>query len=184
LDLHDGKITFLTFCRELLRDQKKVLGWYDAAMMTEDPFPATANFEGIDPTLAGLNRVYTAGANAHIRDNLGVRSERKYELLNFEVNEKWQWRNEASGEAVPPGATDDMAAGLSMNPDMKLIIVHGLYDLVTPYFTSKFFAMHLARKSAPASKIELKNYEGGHMFYMWEKSRKAFFKDIKALYTR
>jgi len=177
IDLHDGKINFVTF------DKQKVLGWYDAAMMTDDPFPATTNFEGIDPTLAGLNRVYTAGANAHIRDNLGVKSERKYELLNYEVNEKWQWRNDKSGEPYPPGATDDLAAGMGMNPDMKVVIVHGAYDLVTPYFTSKYLAMHLARKSSPATKIDLKNYEGGHMFYMWEKSRKAFFKDIKALFA-
>jgi carboxypeptidase C (cathepsin A) len=183
IEKFSGKINFLTFCRELLRDEKKVLGWYDAAMSSDDPFPASGEFKGVDVTLGGQDRIFTVGTNTHIRENLGVESDLKYELLSHEVHEKWQWHDPKSGEPVPPGATDDIAVGMTINPDMKVTIVHGIYDLITPYFTSKYLALQLADNFKAASKIALKNYEGGHMFYTWEKSRKAFFNDMKKLYA-
>lgn len=183
VEKHRGKIDFLTYCRELFRDEKKVLGWYDAAMISDDPFPASGDFEGVDITLGGQDRIYTVAANTHIRQNLGVESDLKYELLSHDVHEKWQWHDIDSGEPVPPGATDDIAVGLSINADMKMMLVHGIYDLVTPYFTSKYLALQLAQSYDAASRIDLKNYEGGHMFYMWEASRKAFTKDVKHMYT-
>ena len=182
LSARGGRIDRVSFCRELLREEHKVLGWYDAATTTEDPFPASDVFEGVDPTLGGLNRVYVAAANTHIRENLGVDSERTYELLNYAVNRKWQWRDELSGTPVPPGATDDLAVGLTMNPDMKLLVVHGVYDLVTPYFESKHLLQQLVDGSSAARHIRFAGYEGGHMFYMWRASRRAFTRDARRLY--
>ncbi|TNE41914.1 MAG: peptidase S10 [Alphaproteobacteria bacterium] len=184
IELHQGKINFLTFTRELFRDERKVLGWYDAAILADDPFPASGDFKGVDMTLGGQDRIYTVGANTHIRENLGVESDLKYELLSHDVHQKWQWHDPKAGEPVPPGATDDLAVGISINKEMKVTIVHGIYDLVTPYFTSKYLALQLAASYPEAGKIELKNYEGGHMFYMWEASRKAFTKDMKAFYAK
>lgn len=178
---HSARVGMRTFARELLRDQDLVVGVYDAAVTSRDPLPITDSFAGVDPTLGGLNRLYTAGANAHIREGLGVESERKYELLNFTVNRGWQWRDQTTGSPVPPGATDDLAVGLAMNPSMKLMIVHGIYDLITPYFESKHLLRHLRQDSRGVSDIELRTYEGGHMFYMWEKSRRAFTADAKKL---
>lgn len=176
------RIDRATFCRELLRDQRKVLGWYDASATTDDPFPASDVFEGVDPTLGGLNRIYVAAANAHIRENLGVKSERSYELLSYAVNRKWQWRDGSTGAPIPPGATDDLAVGLTMSPKLKLLVVHGLYDLVTPYFESQYLLHRLADGSTAARNIASASYEGGHMFYMWQSSRRAFTRDARRLY--
>lgn len=179
---HSGMPGIEGFVRSLLRDQGKVLGLYDAGTMTDDPFPGSESFRGIDPTLGGLNRLYTVATNQHLRDNLGVDSERHYELLNYDVNSRWQWRDEKTGSPIPPGATEDLAVGLGMNPQMKLCIVHGIYDLVTPYFESKYLVHQLSRGSSLANSISLHSYEGGHMFYMWQKSRRNFTRDVAGLY--
>lgn len=182
LKRHDGRPSIMTFSRELLRDQGKILGLYDASYAIDDPLPAADTFAGADPTLAGLDRLYVAGTNAHLRENLGVDVEQQYKLLSMDVNRKWQWANKEAGDLTPPGAAEDLAVGLSMNPDMKLMVVHGLYDLVTPYMDSKYFVEQLAQSSPMAAAIDFKTYEGGHMFYMWEKSRVAFTKDVQALF--
>ena len=179
---HDGMPAIDTFVRALLRDQGKVLGLYDAGSVTDDPFPGSDTFRGVDPTLGGLNRLYTTATNQHLRDNLGVDSECHYELLNYDVNSRWQWRDEKTGSPIPAGATEDLAVGLGMNPAMKLAIVHGVYDLVTPYFESKYLANQLRRGSKLANSILLHNYEGGHMFYMWQKSRREFTRDTARMY--
>ena len=69
-----------------------------------------------------------------------------------------------------------------MNPDMKIAVVHGVYDLITPYFDSKHLIAQLAQGSKGAKNIAFHLYEGGHMFYMWEKSRKAFTEDVKKMF--
>ena len=134
--------------------------------MIDDPFPGSDSFRGVDPTLGGINRLYTTATNQHLRDNLGVDSESHYELLNYDVNSRWQWRDEKTGSPIPVGATEDLAVGLGMNPDMKLSVVHGVYDLVTPYFESKYLVNQLRRGSKLANSILLQNYEGGHMFFV------------------
>jgi len=182
LNDHSGMPAIDTFVRTLLQDEGKVLGLYDAGTMTEDPFPGSDTFRGVDPTLGGLNRLYTTATNQHLRDNLGVDSECHYELLNYDVNSRWQWRDEKTGSPIPVGATEDLAVGLGMNPQMKLSIVHGVYDLVTPYFESKYLVNQLRRGSKLANAILLQNYEGGHMFYMWQKSRRAFVRDMAKMY--
>ena len=179
---HNGMPGIDQFVRDLLRDEGKVLGRYDAGVWIDDPFPLTDGYHGIDITLDGLNRIYTVAANQHLRDNLGVDSERRYELLSYDVNRKWQWRDAQSGSPVPPGASEDLAVGLSMNPDMRLAVVHGAYDLITPYYDSRYLLNQLQRGSPLSEPIAFHVYEGGHMFYMWETSRRQFARDARALY--
>ena len=181
LAAHDGRASFMTFCRELLREKRQVLGWYDASYAADDPLPAAESFQGVDPTLGGIMRLYVAGANAHLRENLGVDDERQYELLSMDTNRKWQWANKTTGDPMPAGSVEDLAVGLAMNPAMKLTVVHGVYDLITPYFESKYLVEQLGQGSPMANGIGFEVYQGGHMFYMWEPSRKAFTADARKL---
>ena len=50
----EGRVTIGKFTRELLRDERKVLGLYDATITSTDPFPDREAFAGPDPTLAGI----------------------------------------------------------------------------------------------------------------------------------
>jgi carboxypeptidase C (cathepsin A) len=81
------------------------------------------------------------------------------------------------------GATDDLRYGMALNPHMKVWISHGYYDLVTPYFSTDRLARLMKLSDAAAKNLTVRHYAGGHMFYTWTESRKAFFKDISRLYT-
>ncbi len=50
----EGRVPIAVFSRELLRDERKVLGLYDATVTTTDPFPDRESFGGPDPTLSGI----------------------------------------------------------------------------------------------------------------------------------
>lgn len=183
IEAHGGVVTMDMFIRQLKKSEGRVLGRYDAAMVTDDPFPASPTFEGVDPTLDGMNRVFSVGANMHIRENLGVKSNNKYELLNYKVNREWQWGDAAEGSPVPRGAMADMAVAMTMNPAMKLVISHGYFDLITPYFVSDYLVRQLAQSGANVESLSLRHYVGGHMFYTWEASRQAFFVDVEKVYA-
>ncbi|MDQ2805278.1 MAG: hypothetical protein M3Y41_22340 [Pseudomonadota bacterium] len=52
---------------------------------------------------------------------------------------------------------------------MQVLIVHGLFDLVTPYFATKLMLDRLP--SATADRVRLAVYPGGHMVYTNDASR-------------
>jgi carboxypeptidase C (cathepsin A) len=176
----EGRITPGTFTRELLRDERKVLGLYDATITTTDPFPDRESYAGPDPTLAGIGPAYTTAINRQLRSEIGVKTDREYVLLSYEVNESW--RNDAPEHFfVPPaGATDDFRYGMSLNPHMKAFITHGRYDLVTPYHATDRLRNLMRLDSAMASRLTVRHFGGGHMFYAWEESRREFASAIAA----
>jgi carboxypeptidase C (cathepsin A) len=176
----EGRIPIGTFTRELLRDERKVIGLYDATITATDPFPDREAFAGPDPTLAGIGPAYTTAINRQLRSEIGVETDREYVVLSEEVNESW--RNDAPQHFfVPPvGATDDFRYGMSLNPHMKAFITHGRYDLVTPYYASDRLRNLMRLDSEMAGRLTARHFGGGHMFYAWEQSRREFTTAIAA----
>jgi carboxypeptidase C (cathepsin A) len=168
------------FARELLRDERKVLGLYDTTITTTDPFPDREGFAGPDPTLVGIGPAYTAAINRQLRSEIGVETDREYKLLSLEVNEAWS--NDApEGFFTPPvGATDDFRYGLSLNPHMKAFITHGRYDLVTPFYETNRLRNLMRLDPDMDGRLTVRHFNGGHMFYAWEESRREFTAAIAA----
>ncbi|MFW6261973.1 MAG: peptidase S10, partial [Spirochaetota bacterium] len=156
---------------------------YDATITTADPYPDRETFAGPDPTLRTIERVFAAGINTHLRRGLGLSTERDYHLLSMQVNQGWQVDMERHALESQIGATDDLRYGMSLNPHMKVRITHGVYDLVTPYFSSDRISRLMRLSDAARGNLSLKHYAGGHMFYAWEASRKEFAQDMRAFYA-
>ena len=179
----DGRVGILRFVRELLRDQRKVLGLYDTTITATDPFPDRDEFSWPDPTLSGISPAYTAAVNRMLRSEIGVDTDREYTLLSYEVNLAWKNDAEHHAFAPPPGATDDFRYGMALNPHMKAFITHGQYDLVTPYYSSDRLRNLMKLDPQMADRLTVQHYGGGHMFYAWESSRHAFTAAIAAFVT-
>jgi len=176
----EGRITIRVFTRELLRDERKVLGLYDATLTVTDPFPDRDPFAGPDPTLSGFSPAFTMGINRLLRSEIGVETDREYELLSYEVNRAWKEDTETHFFQPPSGATDDFRYGMSLNPHMKAFITHGRYDLVTPYFASDRLRNLMRLDPDTGARITVRHFGGGHMFYAWEASRRDFTDAIAA----
>lgn len=180
----EGRITMEVFVRELLRDERKVLGLYDATVTAHDPFPDRVSFAGPDPTLAGIESAYTAAINQQLRQEIGVRTDRDYHLLSYEVFNSWKLDIEQHALDSNVGATDDLRYGMSLNPHLHVFITHGRYDLVTPYYTTDRIRNLMRLDPDVAARLTVEHYGGGHMFYAWEESRVAFREAIGAFYAR
>ncbi|MGH3137104.1 MAG: S10 family peptidase [Gaiellaceae bacterium] len=174
----EGRVSFLSFVRELLRDERKVLGVYDATITVTDPFPDRDGLTWPDPTLAGISPAYTMAVNRMLRSEIGVETDREYTLLSYEVNLAWKNDTEHHAFAPPPGATDDFRYGMALNPHMKAFITHGQYDLITPYYTSDRLRNLMRLDPQMAERLTVRHFGGGHMFYAWEKSRQDFTEAI------
>ncbi len=179
---HECRISMVRFARELLRDEGRVLGLYDATATGRDPFPDRDGMAWPDPTLSGIERVFAAGINARLRSELGVSTDREYHLLSMQVNKDWKIDFDQHALESQVGATDDLRYGMALNPDMKVFLTHGLYDMVTPYFSSDRIRNLLRLDDRTAGSLTVEHFHGGHMFYAWEESRVAFRRSIGSFY--
>lgn len=174
-----GRIRFWRFARELLKEQHKVIGFYDASIIAVDPFPDREMHEAPDPTLIGIERIFAAGINQLLRSEFGLKTDRLYELLSEEVNMSWKRDEQKHVFDTAVGATDDLRFAMSMNPHMKVLITHGLYDMVTPYHSTDRLALQMRLQPEQQKKLFVRHFGGGHMFYTWDKSRTDFTKWVK-----
>jgi carboxypeptidase C (cathepsin A) len=170
----EGRISPIVFVRELLRDEQKVLGFYDVSITSTDPFPDRPEHSAPDPTLAGISPAYTAAVNRQLRSEIGVRTDREYRLLSLEVNEAWKEDTQRHFFAPPEGATDSFRYGMALNPHMRAFLTHGRYDMATPYYASDRLRNLMRLDPDTTGRLTVRHFEGGHMFYAWEESRHAF----------
>jgi carboxypeptidase C (cathepsin A) len=170
----EGRVSPIVFARELLRDERKVVGFYDVTITATDPFPDRPDYDAPDPTLAGISPAYTAAINRQLRSEIGVRTDREYRLLSYEVNEAWKEDTKRHFFSLPEGATDSFRYGMALNPHMRAFLTHGRYDMATPFYASDRLRNLMRFDPDTAGRLTVRHFEGGHMFYAWEESRHAF----------
>lgn len=179
-----GRIDFTYFAKNLLRDQGRHLGLYDASVSVQDPFNEDETLDAPDPTLHILERVFASGINTQLRQHIGLETDRDYNLLSMQVNTAWKNDEQQHVLQSQFGAVDDLRYGMSLNDHMGVYITHGYYDLVTPFTSSDRLVALMRLTPAQRENLTVKHYPGGHMFYTWQSSRQALTSDIAAFYQK
>ncbi|HEY1736911.1 MAG TPA: peptidase S10 [Methylovirgula sp.] len=162
-----GRIDVSTFVRERDRASGKVDSVYDALTTGYDPYPHLAHGDFADPILDVLRAPFASAMTYVTQKELNWFVDARYEILNDDVNRDWDWGAHAPAEAV-----SDLRRILALDPDLTVTIVHGVTDLVTPYFASKL-AIDQIPAMGNADRLELAVLAGGHMVYALDSSRAA-----------
>jgi len=175
-----GRISAEVFATHLLQDQGRVVGIYDGSVSAPDPEPFKTTYPARDPSLDPLIAPIVSSFNAYVRDELDYRTDVRYELMNPDVSRAWNWTEAGLGDL--PGMGPRLRSALSLNPHLKVLIMHGYFDLATPYFASKYVVERLELDETISPNLALAVYPGGHMFYIRADARIQSFRDAKALY--
>ncbi len=172
---HRGRIPAGVFARELLRGRGRIASVYDGTFTAPDPDPAAARIP-YDPFLKGTVPTYTAAFAAFVAGPLGVRTDVPFRLLSERVSQGWEWPRMGQ-----PSALDDLQAALTLQPALRVLIVHGRTDLVTPYMASRWIAARLELPEGEEDRVLVTVHEGGHMLYSRAGGRAALAADARAL---
>jgi carboxypeptidase C (cathepsin A) len=78
------------------------------------------------------------------------------------------------GFPTPPNTAVDLAEAMSRNPNLKVLILNGLYDLATPFYGVEYTIDHMELEKDIKSNIIMKYYEAGHMMYTHRPSLEQF----------
>jgi len=173
-----GKPDFGAVLRE--RDPGRVGSPYDATVTAADPFPSAANDNSPDPILDGLRAPLTGAMLDLYRTRLDWQPEgapaRQYVLLSETLAREWDYGH---GNSRPEAMTE-LRQYVALDPAARVLVVHGLTDLVTPYFASKLL-LDGVPETVPPGRVELRAYGGGHMFYSRDASRHALHGDTAGM---
>jgi carboxypeptidase C (cathepsin A) len=177
-----GWVSGSMFVHELRRDQNQVLSLYDATITRPSPANPWDPTAG-DPILDNSISAFTAAFNAYAPDGLGYHSELQYRTLPLNINRQWNFDGSREGEDGLGLALSGLQTTLLDHPNTKMLIANGRYDLVTPYFGSRWLVDQLAVPDAAREAIRVKVYDGGHMMYLRAQSRAALAADVAALFA-
>jgi carboxypeptidase C (cathepsin A) len=171
-----GRFDIIEFRRELDRRDGKVTGRYDASVRGIDPYPDSSFYHFDDQSGDSLSAPLTSAAVDLTTRKLNWRPDGSYELGNPTVERAW---NFGSGMS-PAESVTELRQILALDPKLKVLVAHGLFDLATPYFGSKILLDQLPAFAAPP-RVKLVVFPGGHMFYARDASRAAFRSEAEAL---
>jgi carboxypeptidase C (cathepsin A) len=171
-----GRLGVDEFRREFDRKNGKVTGRYDASVSGLDPYPDSSSSHFNDPSGDPLIAPLTSAAVDLTARKLNWRPDGSYRLLNGAVERAWDF-----GRGINPAqSTSQLREILALDPKLKVLVGHGLFDLATPYFGTKVLLDQLPAFATP-ERVKLVVYPGGHMFYWRNASRRAFRAEAEAM---
>jgi carboxypeptidase C (cathepsin A) len=95
--------------------------------------------------------------------------------------QEWDRSHNGPGNKYPSPVADtgiDLAHAMIRNPDMKVLVQQGYYDLATPYRATEYFVDQMPLPDSLRTNVVIKYYEAGHMMYVHPASLLQFRKDL------
>jgi carboxypeptidase C (cathepsin A) len=173
----DLRIYALRFIKELLRDEGKSIGLLDGRY-AQDELDDVAASPDSDPFSAKTGPIYVALFQSYLKNDLGVDLVERYVGQSEEANQRWK-RPQGTGNAFSGyvDVTGQLAQGTKDNEALRVFSAGGYHDLTTSYFATSYMLRH---SGIDPARMTIKNYEGGHMMYLYQPSLEALSNDIVA----
>lgn len=165
----------MRFVKELLRSERKTVGRLDSRFTGLDRDAVGEHFE-YDPSMAAILGPYTAGFNGYVREELKFESDLPYEIITPKVR-PWSF---SEFENAHVNVSDTLRKAISMNPNLKIYVGSGYFDLATPYFATDYTFSHLGLEAELQPNIQKHYYEAGHMMYVHGPSLSQQAADLRA----
>jgi carboxypeptidase C (cathepsin A) len=151
---------------------------------TIDPMSKEAEY---DPQSAAISSAYVSAFNDYVRTTLKFGERKTYKPV-LDVEKLWDMQHQPPGSptkvAGPINVIPDLAVAMKQNPNLKIQLNGGYYDLATPYFAAVYELRQLPIQSALRSNIEMHFYTSGHMVYAHEPDLKALHANIASFIDR
>lgn len=175
------RVTESEYTQELRREHGETVGRLDSRYtgVTFDPLAKDAEY---DPQSASISAAYTAAFLDYYHRELNVPADRDY-VVSARAFESWDWKHRVPGERHPLPMVNtgpDLARALAFNPDLRVLVLNGVYDLATPFFATEYMISHLGLAPALRSHVVMKYYDAGHMMYLNEPSLTRMKADVAA----
>jgi carboxypeptidase C (cathepsin A) len=175
VDQSNLRIPVSRFFKELLRDQKLVVGRLDGRYVTTEPQSAGETCES-DPSYDAIGSAFTSAINTYLGE-LGVRMNRPY--VSARTPDSWNW---LLGDKPLDGGgyvnvVPYLGRAMRRNEEMRVLVALGYYDLATPFFGAE---NALSQDTVVQERISYSYFEVGHMIFLHEPSCRRLLDEVRA----
>ncbi|MHA7129138.1 S10 family peptidase [Algoriphagus namhaensis] len=177
------RLTADEYFQELLRETGETVGRLDSRYkgINIDPM-AMDSFT--DPQSDAISPAYTMGFLDYFHGDLGVSKDWNYSTSAYaKEGFNWDWSHqggEAWGANAAISTIPDMRDALANDPNVKILIMNGYYDLATVFYGVEHSISRLDLPKSALDRIIMKYYEAGHMMYTHLPSAKQYREDLKS----
>ncbi len=182
------RISATRFRKELLRDQNKILGRYDARFEGPDAEAAGDN-PGYDPSDTGISGAYIASFHDYLENELKFVSKETYNNSGPGLNQEWDWKHRGvgggrgfGGQQAMPYVAGDLGDTIRKNPHLKVFAANGIFDLATPFTATEWELAHMGTEPKMRANVTWGYYPAGHMVYLNVDALKTFRDDLGKFY--
>lgn len=140
-----------------------------------------------DPQSASISSAYVSAFNDYVRKDLKYGEGKEFKPI-VEIEAQWNMRHQPPGAPFPlpwmANVMPDLATAIKYNPNLKVMLNGGYFDLATPFYEGIYEMQHLQIPAKLQSNIEYQYYESGHMVYAHEASLKTLHDAVAAFIVK
>jgi carboxypeptidase C (cathepsin A) len=149
-----------------------------------DPLSKEADY---DPQSAAISSAYVSAFNDYVRKQLNYGEGKTYKP-EIDVGASWKFEHAPPGVGFAlPGMLNvmpDLASAMKYDPQLKVMVNGGYFDLATPFYEGWYEDHHLQIPAKLTSNIEYHYYQSGHMVYAHEASLKEIHDNVASFISR
>lgn len=168
------RINIHRFVKQLLRSDHRTVGRLDSRFTGFDR-DAAGEYHEVDPSYAAILGPFSSTLNDYVRRELNYEVDTRYEILS-NLHETWKF-DEYQNQFV--NTAENLRMAFQANPNLKVIVCNGYFDLATPFFATEYTLNHIEIPVEIQSNIETRYYLSGHMMYIQLNSLKEVAADLR-----
>ena len=172
------RVSEVQFAHELLKARGLTVGRLDGRFTgpTSDPRAKETDY---DPQSSAISAAFAAAFLDYYHGELRFGQGETYHTSNFDIGTKWKWTHRTErGEQPIVNSGVDLADALIKDPNLRVLVLNGYYDLATPFAATEYVMMHLGVPPEVGAHVQLKYYEAGHMMYVHPPSLAKMKRDL------
>ena len=175
------RVTNNEYFQELMREEGRTIGRLDSRFtgINEDLLSQVAL---TDPQGDAISPPYISAYKDYLYNDLNVSRDLTYTTTaSSRKGFKWDWNHSGNviwNAQVAVSTLPDMTSAMKRNPNLKVLILNGYYDLATVFYGVEYSINHMDLDPELKKNIIMKYYEAGHMMYTHLPSMQKFKKDV------
>jgi len=174
-----GRIEIGAYLREVFREEGKLGSVYDSNVTMFDPYPFAPEQRANDPLLEKIIAPTTTAMVDFVTRVVGWKTDARYNALSYVVSSQW----DHDSRDLRRGAVPDLRQAVAADPKLRVLIAHGWNDLSCPFMGSVLTVDQMPLMGDP-TRVAVREYPGGHMFYSRPGSQLALRKDVEAMVAK
>jgi carboxypeptidase C (cathepsin A) len=145
-----------------------------------DPLSQRADY---DPQAAALSSAYVTAFNEYARKELRYGDDKAFRP-SAQLFRTWNFSHQQPGQSQAFSARQganvmpDLANAMKLNPNLKVQLHAGYFDLATPFYQGIYEMHHLPIPQSLQANIEYRFYESGHMVYAKDASLRQLHDNV------